>query len=256
MDEEEKSGSVLIRMFSNRNIQLGFTLLAIALILAFVAALPRQVSSTDNETFSEGGHIPLSQPYLPVNSSVTLTYNVEDGNSGSAEIWFERDGEEISIPDVEEYEIHLQDGESHTQDLIELEETPDEVHFEIPDQNGQIEFSHTIVQETRPYGLLAFPALLFLFIGMVYAYKGRSVIAAELKERKMREEAKKKAKEKTQKESIEVDDEGTENAEEDHKEIYPGPDDEPSDEGETEQKGGADHINFMGVQDTSEEDKD
>jgi len=233
MNKKGESGSILLRILSDRNIQIGFTLLAVALILAFVGALPERVSSTeDGEVTQEGESFrAITQPYLPINSS--MTFNYSEGES--ARIWFEDDeGDKIPLDERnEQYEIELGDGENHTQDLTELVTRPRTVHFNLT--SGVLEYSHTITTETKPYGLLSFPALLFLLIGMVYAFKGKGVIAAEIKRKKMIEEEK-EMKKKREEEKEEASDEKT---------IYPG--EEKQEEGQ--------HVDFMGMSDSSEDEE-
>ncbi|MEF8832674.1 MAG: GEVED domain-containing protein [Candidatus Thermoplasmatota archaeon] len=180
-----------------------------------------------------------------IDNFIDLNYSADSStDNAKAKIWFEddfpyeEDSERIRInrEGYEQYDtnITLRDGENFTQDITKLEERPRTVNFNLT--GGQLEYSHTITYETKPYGLLSFPALVFLLIGMVYAFRGKGVIAAELKRKRMLEEERSQESTKEEeKEEEEIEDEKT---------IYPG---------NNKQK--SSHVDFMGISDSSEDEK-
>lgn len=257
MGDKGNDRSLLRRILSDRNIQLGAVFLSLALIFAYVGALPESGSTTDEGTIKVED-CEDSDCFREIRSSLTAVETIIEFNytanesdpDAEAEIWFEdgfpyeEDSERVRIPrpGYEQYDtnITLSDGENVSQDLNELEDRPRTVNFNL--SSGELEYSHTIRYQTKPYGLLSFPALLFLLIGMVYAFKGQSVIAAEIKRKRMREEEKAQENAEEKEEEKEQKDEEISGG----KTIYSGEDKSED----------AEHIDFMGISGSSDEENE
>ncbi len=245
MTDKKEDRGLLIRILSDRNIQLGFAFLTIALILAFVGAISElRTSTVSGDVGVEDKWDKIYYPYNAINSTLKLKYD-SNGTNEEALIWFEdgypyrNDSKVIGIRDPEsgfvKENITLKDDESTKLDLENLERTPTTINFNFTE--GSLEYNYTVNYANKPYGLLSLPAMFFLLLGMVFAFRGKGVILAEIKRKKMEEEQDEKGKRKEKKLAEEKTEE--ENV------VYEG-----------ESGGGeADHIDFMGMSQEDEEEE-
>ncbi len=247
-----ENGSLVKRTLSNRDIQLGIIFLILALTLAFTATLSESRKTTPGKaTVEKSDWREVGRSHTEIDSKIIFNYTSEN-SSGSATIWFEdgypyeNNSNRIDIERKNEIKdsIILRPGDNITIDLVNLEGPPKTVNFKIT--SGELRYEHKIEYHAKPYGLLSFPALLFLLLGMVFAFRGKGVLATEIKRKRIEE--KKKSKKDSKKDSkVSEYKEETEETEEENV-IYPGPGKEKRQEG--------DHVDFMGISETSKEEEE
>ncbi len=244
--KSDGEGSLLIRIFSDKDIQKAIAFFSIALILAFAAVTtttetdqtPGEISADDGDADFTIKNEPIYYPRLIALKNSTLELRAEETYTNlSLEI---RDSDFESLWDnsyelAEDQEVSL-----YLPDLrgIDQENSPNFLSFNVTE--GNLTYTYTVSYSHSPYGLLSLPAAFFTLIGVVFGFKGKAVILGEIKRRQMEEEEKKKKGK--EKESSKGDEYAREV-------IYDG--EEESDQ--QREKGDASHINFMGV---PEEDKD
>lgn len=233
---------MIVRILTNPDIQKGFSLLALALLLAFSAVI-----STVSEEVEEKGTISedddeadklitgINYPSMRTIENATLEIEADD------EVDFE-----VKILDSEWKPLY-NESNRYKIDLTELEGTPN--HFSFNVLEGNLTYIYTIAYVSRPYGLLSIPAVFVLLLGMIYSFKGKGVILGEIKRKKMEQEHREKRKERKKSKG-----EGT------TKEKSTDSDSAPGDKviysgDKKEKRGDADHVNFMGVPDESEDEE-
>lgn len=239
-DEDSEDGGILIRVFSNSDIQKGFGLFAIALILAFASVMTTtetDVKGPEEIVPEDHGFKRINYPtYTVRNATLELDFDPDDEPTGAvkAEIKI-LNGSYDSIWRTNWYE-----NDSLTLDMMEVDGNPVFLSFNVT--NGNLTYTYTVTYSASPYGILSLPAALLTMIGMIYAFKGKGVILGEIKRKRMEREAKKKKEER-----------GSDTSEEEEqmskKVIYGG-----GKEGSKESD--ADHIDFMGISKESDEDEE
>lgn len=238
--KDDKERGILIRILTNSEIQKGIAFFSIALILAFSAIIPVVEEEIDTgmvDAINDGPElISIYYPgYRVTNATLDLNFSsIEDTDTGTSR---------ISILDHQYrilFEENITSNENKSWELAELDldRDPNWISFE----NISLEYTYTVIHESRPYGLLSLPALFFTFVGMVFAFRGKGIILGEIKRKQMEEERKKKVEEREEK----TEEEKTIKEDEIEGEVIFG--------GDEEKEGEADHINFMGVPDEEDEE--
>jgi len=245
-DKQDERG-ILLRIISNPDIQKGFVFFALALILAFSAVITTVEEDVDSDTFSPEDHglvTNINYPRMREIDEATLEIRSDEELESEATIRIlDSDYEPIFLPEEwttsDRESMDLSEVENISLDLTLLDEDPR--HFSFNVTEGSLTYTYTVSYPRKPYGLLSLPAALFTLIGMVYAFKGKGAILGEIKRRQMEKETE-KMREKKEEEKDE-DKEISEDV------IYEGT-------GSSKKGQEAEHINFMGVPDDSEEEKE
>ncbi|MBS3816024.1 MAG: hypothetical protein KGY76_00485 [Candidatus Thermoplasmatota archaeon] len=241
-EKDEDDRGILIRIISNKDIQKGFGLFAIALILAFTSVTTTIETDVKDEEVGpeEESFERIHYPRYTVRNA-TLELDFEPDGDSTTHSEAEIKVLNASYDDI--WETTWNQNFSRTIDMTDLDGTPYYLSFNVT--NGTLTYSYSVTYPNKPYSILSLPAIVFTLVGMVYAFKGRGVILGEIKMKRMEEERKKQM-EKRKEEKEETSEEEDED-EESRKVIYEGDKDETG-----SKKGGADHINFMGLPDESE----
>lgn len=233
--DDDRKG-LLRRIFSNKDIQKGIAFLSVALILAFSAVIPVTENDVVQNTIEEDD---VENIHYPGYRVINATLEVSTTNFVH-----------VSIQDVERNELYEEDvggdigGGSTVIDLTEVapnsERDPEFIVFD--EVTGELNYTYDLSYSRRPLTLLSLPAVFFLFVGMVFAYRGKGVILGEIKMSKQREEAEEEGEQARKEES--GSEEGSEG--EEHEVVYEG-------ESEKKQADGS-HVNFMGIPDEEDEE--
>ncbi len=238
-EKTDKDRGLLIRILSSKDIQKGIAFFTIALILAFAAVLPVTGEDAVSEQEIEGDEHFEEIPYpgyrvynatLELSTTRRVDLRIKDSLEEDAEVLMD--------------EIRVQEGEDKIIDLTEIdsERVPRVLHFYYI--SGSLNYTYTVEYARRPYGLLSLPAGLFTLIGMVFAFKGKGIILGEIKRKQMEDEARKREEEREEEKKREK---STRGEEIEGEVIFEG-------EGTDEERGEADHVNFMGIQDEEDEE--
>ncbi len=228
-EKNDKDRGLILRILSNKDIQKGIAFFSLALILAFAAVIPVAEEEFNQNTIEEEGVEEINFPGYRVHNA---TVNILEGSSNL--IVQDFDGNELFNESV---------SAGNSIDLTDLDGNRDPnllVFRDIGENN--LTYSYILEYSRRPYGLLSLPAAFLTLIGMVFAFKGKGIILGEIKSKQMEEKRKKEEREKEEKITEEKDlgEEVIFEKEDSH-----------------EEKGEADHINFMGVpKEDDEENKE
>lgn len=250
MSKENDDRGLLIRIFSDKDIQIAVALFAIALILAFAAVTTtteterlRDILETEDDE-PEFTREEIYYPGLLDVSNATLEFIAEGGDTNFTVELLNSDFDPLWSNTYE-----LEEGEGVNESVPDLHgidsEDPPE-HLEISNvTGGNLIYTYTVSYSRSPYGLLSIPAMIITLIGMVFGFRGHTVILGEIKRKKMLEKEKEKKEERAEREEGE-----SEEADEKLGEvIYEDEDGERSQE-----KGDGSHVDFMGIP-SDDEDK-
>lgn len=253
MSDDGKERGILVKMLTNKDIQKGIAFFSVALILAFSAILPVAEEEVDTGTVDT-----IEDDEDPQPEYVSIYYPGYQVTNATLELDIDSIGEEgndnatsrIGILDHQFdilHEENITSEESRTWEITEknLGRAPSRIYFE----NISLSYTYTLNYERRPYGLLSLPAIFLTLIGMIFAFRGKAVILGEIKQKQMEEEAKKEQEEREDRSDEEDKSESTleEEVEKEEEVIYSGEDG-------TEEKGDAEHVNFMGILEEDEEE--
>lgn len=240
--------SLILRILSNRDIQIGAVLLLIAVILAFAAVVPvaGEMNAEGVLSSDDPGFVEIDFPALRHLRNATLEV-IADDDVGSAIVRVNHSA------DLELDSFQLSGGQDFTKDLTNLvpedqefgEENPRFLVFEFDE--GNISYDYTATYESQRYRYLSIPAGILTLIGMVFAWKGHGALKGEIIRKRMEEEAKKKKEDRQEKEDEISKKTGSEEKELDEDVIY---------EGDQEKRSDGSHINFMGIPSDDEGEKD
>ncbi len=248
MSKKDRSErNLLLRILSNRDIQIGAVLLLIAVILAFAAVVPVMGEiNAENEVGSDDpGVLEIDFPALRHLRNATLEV-IADDDVGTANVRINHSA------DLELDSFQLSGGQNLTRNLTDLvpedrefgEENPRFVVFEFDE--GNISYNYTATYEHQRFRILSIPAVVLTLIGMVFAWKGHGALKGEIMMKRMEEEARKK--EEAEKASqIEKADSKKDEKEPEEDVIY---------EGDQQKKSDGSHIDFMGIPKDDEEEND
>ncbi len=244
---KKSKGSLVVRIISNPDIQKGFVLFALALILAFSAVITTVEDDTDKDSIEpddQGLVKDIRYPHLRNVENSTLELRGEEETNLSLRI-LNTNFQPISLPGTwadetgERINLTIAEDENRSLDLTELDDIPR--HFDFNVTEGNLTYVYYVSYATSPYGILSLPAILLTIIGMVYAFKGKGALLGEIKERQIEEEERKIKARRQKKYEKGKDREHFEDV------IY---------EGEKKEGKPSDHVNFMGIPEGSEEDEE
>ncbi|MFP3871652.1 MAG: hypothetical protein ACOCTR_02395 [Candidatus Natronoplasma sp.] len=244
--EEKGERGLIVRILSNPDIQKGLVFFAVALILAFSAVITTVEEDVDKGTIGSdeiGLVTNINYPRFMELDNATLRLEGDEEVRTEATIRILNSNyENITLPEGwtsgRRTIMDLSEVENKTLDMTSLKERPRHISFNVT--QGNLTYTYTVSYPTKPYSILSLPAAALTLIGMVYAFKGKGVILGEIKRKQMEKEQKEREK-KDLKSRDEV--------------VYEG---DGSEKGsmDKDKSGEADHIDFMGVPDGSEEDEE
>jgi len=172
----------IIKIFSDRNVQLTITLFGIGFLLALMANYPTLEERIEKDTLvPEDGvkriEARLSRPYDEAHDQSGL-----DGiqaplerpslKSATLELHSETDNTNASII-LEQYELpikswEIEDGEDKTINMTEYHEA-EYIEFKITD--GELSYTYTVNHYIQPYSFLSIPGFILMSLSLIFLIK-------------------------------------------------------------------------------------
>ncbi|MFW6196549.1 MAG: hypothetical protein ACOC5D_04350 [Thermoplasmatota archaeon] len=170
----------LIKIFSNRNIQLTFALFGVGLLLALTATYPALGERIEEDTLSENKKLEarLPDPYDepaepdPLSPGESIPF-LEKPGLGLVNASLELQGESedtnvtVSILNRAEQTLdswHIEGKENTTVNLTGNREI-EYINFHI--ENGELSYDYVVTYYHQPYSILAIPAYILMWISVI-----------------------------------------------------------------------------------------